>query len=149
MSDEAIINEINEILVYLEDEGEYHLDKDCDTEWLLAVKEVLNLINRQQAEIERYEKESNEQFDKMKLLDDRTKQRYAELFEEAKEFVRTEAIKEFAERLRKEVANTWFGVCCTGETEEYKEGCLHGLVAKQKHCLCIINNLLAEMVGEQ
>lgn len=57
--------------------------------------------------------------------------------------------KDFAERLRKEVANTWFGVCCTGETEEYKEGCLHGLVAKQKHCLCIIKKLLAEMVGEQ
>lgn len=60
-----------------------------------------------------------------------------------------EAIKELAERLKKEVANTWFGVCCTGETEEYKEGCLHGLVAKQKHCLCIIKKLLAEMVGEQ
>lgn len=57
MNDEEIINEINEILVYLEDEGEYHLDKDCDTEWLLAVKEVLNLFNRQQAEIERLKNE--------------------------------------------------------------------------------------------
>lgn len=58
---------------------------------------LLELINRQQAKIEKYEKESNKQFDKMKLLDDRTKQRYAELFKEAKEFVRTETIKEFAE----------------------------------------------------
>lgn len=60
---------------------------------------------------------------------------------------KSEAIKEFAERLRREVANTWFGVCCTGETEEYKEGCLRGLVAKQKHCIGAINNLLTEMVG--
>ena len=134
MNDEEIINEINEILVYLEDEGEYHLDKDCDTEWLLAVKEVLNLFNRQQAEIERlkYLLEREE-----KATESFSKQCYKD------------GIKEFAERLRKEVANTWFGVCCTGETEEYKKGCLRGLVAKQKHCLCSIKNLLAEMVGEQ
>lgn len=55
--------------------------------------------------------------------------------------------KDFAERLRKEVANTWFGVCCTGETEEYKEGCLRGLVAKKNHVLYIIDNFLAEMEG--
>lgn len=65
------------------------------------------LIKELRAEIERYEKESNKQFDKMKLLDDRTKQRYAELFEEAKEFVRTEAIKEFAERLKAKVDLDW------------------------------------------
>lgn len=88
-------------------------------------EEALDLINRQQAEIERYEKESNEQFDKMKLLDDRTKQRYAELFEEAKEFVRTEAIKEFAERLKAKVDPNWDN---SVDVED-------------------IDNLLAEMVG--
>ena len=87
MNDEEIINEINEILVYLEDEGEYHLDKDCDTEWLLAVKEVLNFFNRQQAEIERlkYLLEREE-----KATESFSKQCYKD------------GIKEFAERLKKE-----------------------------------------------
>ena len=65
---------------------------------------AIDLINRQQAEIERYERENNSKFDKWKLLDDRTKQRYAELYEEAKSAVKSEAIKEFAERLKEE----WF-----------------------------------------
>ena len=71
MNDEEIINEINEILVYLEDEGEYHLDKDCDTEWLLAVKEVLSFFNRQQAEIEKFKnaiKEADQLFFKRFFL---------------------------------------------------------------------------------
>lgn len=62
---------------------------------------------------------------------------------------KSEAIKDFAERLKKEVDNIWFGVNCTGETDEYKEGCLRGLVAKKNHVLYIIDNLLAEMAGEQ
>lgn len=41
----------------------------------LVTANALDLINRQQAEIERYEKEHNENFNKWKLLDDRTKQR--------------------------------------------------------------------------
>lgn len=58
-----------------------------------------DLINRQKAKIEKYEKEDNEKFNKWMLLDERTKKRYAELYEEAKGVVRAEAIKAFAERL--------------------------------------------------
>lgn len=64
---------------------------------------ALDLINRQQVEIERYERENNSKFDKWKLLDDRTKQRYAELYEEAKSVVRAEAIKEFVEKLKEDL----------------------------------------------
>ena len=62
---------------------------------------ALDLINRQKAEIERYKKEDKEKFNKWELLNERTKERYAELYEEAKSVVRAEAIKEFAERLKR------------------------------------------------
>ena len=81
-----------------------HIDV-VDISLLIDTKRILRKaeeeITRQQAEIDRYERESNSKFDKWKLLDDRTKQRYAELYEEAKSVVRAEAIKEFAERLKK------------------------------------------------
>ena len=117
MNDEEIINEINEILVYLEDEGEYHLDKDCDTEWLLAVKEVLNLFNREQAEIERL----------TRLLAQWKKVAYKYI--DAVENIKSEAIKEFAERLRQEAV-----IKCDWD-----------------NCVDVedIDRLVAEMVGEQ
>lgn len=120
MNDEEIINEINEILVYLEDEGEYHLDKDCDTEWLLAVKEVLNLFNREQAEIERL----------TRLLAQWKKVAYKYI--DAVENIKSEAIKEFAERL-KEKQRTFIG-------DEYAYEFIPSIE---------IDVLLAEMAGEQ
>ena len=66
------------------------------------IEHALYLINRLKAEIEKYEKEHNEKFNKWMALDKRTKERYAELYEEAKEVAKTEAIKEFAERLNKQ-----------------------------------------------
>lgn len=57
-------------------------------------------IKKLKAEIERYKKENNEQFNKWELLDERTKKRYAELYEEAKGVVRAEAVREFAEKLK-------------------------------------------------
>lgn len=86
---------------------------------------AIDLINRQQSEIERYERENNSKFDKWKLLDDRTKQRYAELYEEAKSVVRAEAIKEFAVRLKCGVPQETGVIRCSD-----------------------IDNLLKEMVGE-
>ena len=59
-----------------------------------------------------------------------------------------EAIKEFAGRLKKKIINTPFGVNCTGETDEYRYGCLRGLVAKQHNVIDMVDNLLKEMVGE-
>lgn len=128
--------------------------------WIMLKDETFSYLNRQQAENEQLKRNLSQcengysqelhlarcKIEELKSLCTSEDKLIKELRAEIKQ-AKSEAIKEFAERLRKEVANTWFGVCCTGETEEYKEGCLHGLVAKQKHCLCIINNLLAEMVG--
>ena len=88
------------------------------------------LIDRQKEDIERLEADN-------KFLEDR---RWKELSE-----VRAEAIKEFAERLMSKVVNTPFGVNCSGETDEYKEGCLRGLVAKQNNVIDMINNIVKEM----
>ena len=62
---------------------------------------------------------------------------------------RAEAIKEFAERLTTKIVNTPFVVNCTGETDSYKEGCLHGLVTKQNVVVDMIDNLVKEMVGDE
>lgn len=62
--------------------------------------------------------------------------------------VKSEAIKEFAERLRRTIIDTPFGVNCSGESEDYKDGCLHGLVAKQHGILDVLDNLVKEMVGD-
>ena len=64
------------------------------------VTNTIDLIKRQQAEIERLKKEHDKNFEKWEILDKRTKERYAELYETAKGVVRAEAIKEFAERLK-------------------------------------------------
>ena len=126
MTDEAIINEINEILVYLEDEGEYHLDKDCDTEWLLAVKEVLNFFNRQQAVIERLQGAVQEWVDGKCLSQ--------------KHLLMIGNLQNEIEQAKSE-----------GYKEGYKEGAksfaekLTGWTFTQEK----INNILAEMAGEQ
>lgn len=75
-------------------------DENCEGEEceMVIAQEILTIINRQKAEIERFRAEEQAKFDKWKLLDKRTKERYAELYEEAKGVVRAEAIKEFAER---------------------------------------------------
>ena len=59
----------------------------------------IDLINRQKAEIERFERENKNAFDKWERLAERTKERYADLYEEAKGVVRAEAVREFAKYL--------------------------------------------------
>lgn len=63
--------------------------------------------------------------------------------------VEAEAIKEFAERLKDKLINTPFSVCCSGKSEDYMDGVLRGLVAKQNNVIDMINDLLNEMVGEK
>ena len=92
MTDKEILNNI-----------ERCIENDCDNcTWMeqTACKEymlhdALALINRQQAEIDRLKEEHDKNFEKWEILDKRTKERYAELYEEAKGVVRAEAIKEF------------------------------------------------------
>lgn len=63
-------------------------------------KFALDLINRQQAVIERYEKEHSAKLKVWELLDKRTKERYEKLYEEAISVVRAEAIEAFADKVK-------------------------------------------------
>lgn len=107
----------------------------CGCEECMA---ILDLINRQKAEIERYAKENNEKYNKWEILDNRTKQRYAELYEEAKAVVRFEAIKEFAERLKRELQEN-----CPTITAEEDDFSGYDIFETDD----IIDNLVKEMAG--
>lgn len=98
---------------------------------------VLDLINRQKSEIERLQKEVNLVSIQFQDLQERTNE------------VKAEAYKEFGYKLKNKIINTPFVIDCTGETDEYREGCLRGLVAKQHNVIDMVDNLLKEMVGEE
>lgn len=97
--------------------------RDCNT---ILKNDIADLINRQQQEIERLKAENDKNFEKWEILDKRTKERYSELYEEAKGVVRAEAVKEFAEKLK--------------EKTPFYEG--WGYITIEK-----IDNLVKEMVG--
>ena len=64
-----------------------------------TVSELLKVINQQQAENERLKKQNDSKFEQWLILDKRTEEKYAKLYEEAKEIVKSEAYKEFAEKI--------------------------------------------------
>ena len=66
------------------------------------LKDILDFINSQQAEMDKIKKEKDKSFEKWKLLADKTEQHYSELYEEAIEIAKFEAVKEFAEKLKEE-----------------------------------------------
>lgn len=105
-------------------------------------KESIDLINRQQAEIEQWKEEAN---------------RYQTLWCEDVQFARAEAIKEFAERLKKEIYTNIKNNTMTKSqyiAENYK--CLscdfiatsRGKNEGLKTAFKLVNNLVKEMVGE-
>ena len=98
------------------------------------IRAAFDLVTRQRAKIERFEKENHEKFNKWKILDNRTKQRYAELYEEAKAVVRAEAIKEFAERLKEQKY----------QSSDWSRG-EHPFVVEESD----IDELVQEMVGDE
>ena len=116
-------------------------------------KDILALINRQQAEIERLEKHNKEVTENCLIVMNRTEERYNTLFEEAKEILineaRAEAIKEFAERLKEGFnaleyrANTTRKTIRIEELREQMDWVLHSVAIEK------IDNLVKEMVGEQ
>lgn len=64
----------------------------------LAVK-TLDLINRKMEEIERLKSANDEKFRQWDILTEKTKQHYADLYNEAKDIVKAKAYKEFVGRL--------------------------------------------------
>ena len=90
-----------------------------------TVNAALLLINRQKAEIERLNSVNDEKFRQWDMLAEKTKQHYANLYEEAKDILKDEAYKEFARRLKCGVPQETGVIRCSD-----------------------IDNLLKEMVGE-
>lgn len=89
---------------------------------------VLDLINRQKAEIEMLKSANDKKFRQWNMLAEKTKQHYADLYNEAKDILKAEAYKEFAERLKKEtLSDRGYDILQQGT----------------------IDNILKEMVGEQ
>lgn len=64
---------------------------------------AINLIKRQQVEIERLNSDNDEKFNQWNMLTEKTKQHYADLYNEAKDILKAEAVKEFAERLKNKI----------------------------------------------
>ena len=92
---------------------------------------ALDLVNRQKAEIERLNSVNDEKFRQWDMLTEKTKQHYADLYEEARDILKVEAYKEFAERLKEKSFKT---IRNYGLTKDVVE-------------VCDIDNLVKEMVG--
>ena len=136
--------------------------KDCSAN--LNV-EIIDLITRQQTEIERLRKEVNlvsiqfqdlqeryeeaqaeierlksandEKFRQWDMLAEKTKQHYADLYEEAKDILKAEAYKEFAEKLKEKLGDCH--IVSDGEYCGFNCGDIHECV----------DTLIKAMVGEK
>lgn len=130
----------NEIMRALKSEiriAEYVDNDFTDNINIGLLKEALDLINRQKAEIDEMKETHVKNFEKWELLDRKTKQFYAELYEEAKEVVKAEAIKEFAANLKDEM--------------RLEDDCQYDCMNCYYECkeyIPIIDELVEEMVGK-
>lgn len=98
----------------------------------ITANAVLDLINRQKAENEGFKLANDEKFRQWDMLAEKTKSHYANLYNEAKDKLKPEAYKEFAEKLKEKSFKT---IRNYGLTKDVVE-------------VCDIDNLLKEMVGE-
>lgn len=122
LTDEKIIKALTELSRYTGFQKKY-------TQVLNA---TLDLIKRQKSEIERLKSANDEKFRQWNMLAEKTKTHYANLYNEAKDKLKAEAYKEFAERLKQSTVMAVMG------NKIYA-------VATSKG----VDNLLKEMVGEE
>ena len=89
-----------------------------------------------QAEVERLESANDEKFRQWDMLAEKAKQHYADLYNEAKDILKAEAYKEFAEKL-KEKASKMEMACC-------------GAIIRRDYTINeeTLDNLVKEMVGD-
>lgn len=95
MTDEEIVKDLEEVI--------YYAHSFVEPLKIDLIEETLNLINRQKSEIKRLESASNEKFCQWNILAEKTKQHYADLYNEAKDILKAEAYKEFAKRLKNKI----------------------------------------------
>ena len=100
---------------------------------------TLDLIKRQKSEIERLKSANDEKFRQWDMLAEKTKTHYANLYNEAKDKLKAEAYKEFAERIKLSIKANVVETLCNDVRGVYKA----------EYVLDDIDNLLKEMVGEE
>lgn len=122
LTDEEIIKDLIELSRYTGFQEKY----------IQVLNATLDLINRQKSEIERLKSANDEKFRQWDMLAEKTKTHYANLYNEAKDKLKAEAYKEFAERLKQSTVMAVMG------NKIYA-------VATSKG----VDNLLKEMVGEE
>lgn len=122
LTDEEIIKDLTELSRYTGFQEKY----------IQVLNATLDLINRQKSEIERLKSANDEKFRQWDMLAEKTKTHYADLYNEAKDKLKAEACKEFAERLngKAQIADCFNSYSMVVGTH-------------------FIDNLLKEMVGEE
>ena len=101
---------------------------DCNCSQITA-NAALGLIERQKAEIERLKSANDEKFCQWDMLAEKTKQHYADLYNEAKDILKSETYKEFAKHLKERWSNNYYD----SPDVDFDE---------------FVDNLLKEMVGD-
>lgn len=123
----------------------------------LAVK-TLDLINRKMEEIERLKSANDEKFRQWDILTEKTKQHYADLYNEAKDIVKAEAYKEFAKEVSEEIKKAYNNNSdiLREHLIKHKENPNFEFIAALQSKMNtlrglddFIDNLLKEMVGEK
>lgn len=119
----------------------FNKQKLCDKDQWALERHALGLINRQKSEIERLKSANDEKFRQWDMLAEKTKQHYADLYNEAKDKLKAEAYKEFAEELKNILRNIpkW----------NVKKLNFNNVGFSYDDVFFSIDNLLKEMLGEE
>lgn len=111
----------------------------CNMDQWVLERYALDLIKRQKSEIERLKSANDEKFRQWDMLAEKTKTHYANLYNEAKDKLKAEAYKEFAERIKLSIKANVVETLCNDVRGVYKA----------EYVLDDIDNLLKELVGEE
>ena len=117
----------------------FNKQKLCDKDQWALERYALDLINRQKSEIERLKSANDEKFRQWDMLAEKSKQHYADLYEEAKDILKVEAYKEFAERIKLSIKANIVETLCNDVKGVYNA----------MYVLDDIDTILKEMVGEE
>lgn len=119
--------------------GECPLFKGIDIGCSVS-KLALDLINRQKVEIKRLKSANDENFRQWDMLAEKTKQHYADLYNEAKDTLKAEAYKEYHIKAKS----------CLKANRDVEQQIGNNYVVKRiKEIENRFDNILKEMVGEK
>lgn len=129
LTDEEIIKALHEMW-----------DCSYNYEECQQLKNALDLINRQKAEIERLKSANAEKFRQWDMLAEKSKQHYADLYNEAKDTLKAEAYKEYHIKAKS----------CLKANRDVEQQIGNNYVVKTiKEIENCFDNILKEMIGEE